>query len=199
MGSEWKLPLELEAPRASTISAPLAPTNRCLHPPPIYLLASTLFLTTRGPIYLICLLSSSQVAKEPARPPLPESIVSSLRSAELYHTTYFPCTRLVNDETRVSTIKETINRLFMRASWRCSAGGRAVVILDDLDRLCPAETELQVGNENGRSRQISEAICSIVQQYCGRDSNVALLVTAQGKTLYIMLLLGATSFVRLLS
>ncbi|KAK4140315.1 P-loop containing nucleoside triphosphate hydrolase protein [Dichotomopilus funicola] len=110
-----------------------------------------------------------------------QSVVRTMRSSRLYHTTYFPCTKLVNDESRVATVKETLNRLFMAASWGARQGGKAVVILDDLDKLCPAETELQVGNENGRSRQISEAICSMVREYCGRDSNVALLATCQGK------------------
>ncbi|KAK0632414.1 P-loop containing nucleoside triphosphate hydrolase protein [Immersiella caudata] len=110
-----------------------------------------------------------------------QSVARSLRAGQLYHTTYFPCTKLVNDESRVSNVKETLARLFMSASWGARLGGKAVVILDDLDRLCPAETELQVGNENGRSRQISEAICSMARQYCGRDSNVVLLATCQGK------------------
>ncbi|KAK4132320.1 AAA-domain-containing protein, partial [Trichocladium antarcticum] len=110
-----------------------------------------------------------------------QSVVRALRTSQLYHTTYFPCTKLVNDESRINTVKETLTRLFMAASWGARLGGKAVVILDDLDRLCPAETELQVGNENGRSRQISEAICSMVRQYCGRDSNVVLLATCQGK------------------
>jgi peroxin-1 len=110
-----------------------------------------------------------------------QTVVRALRSSQLYHTTYFPCTKLVNDESRVATIKETLTRLFMAASWGARLGGRAIVILDDLDRLCPAETELQVGNDNARSRQVSEAICSMVRQYCGRDSNVVLLATCQGK------------------
>ncbi|KAI1486295.1 P-loop containing nucleoside triphosphate hydrolase protein [Biscogniauxia mediterranea] len=109
------------------------------------------------------------------------SLAQRLREEFLFHTTYFPCRKLVNDESRISTIKETLNRVFMGASWGARLGGKAVVILDDLDKLCPAETELQVGNDNGRSRQISETICSIVRQYCGRDSGVVLLATAQGK------------------
>jgi peroxin-1 len=110
-----------------------------------------------------------------------QSLAQALRQEYLFHTTYFPCRRLVNDESRISTIKETLNRVFMRASWGARLGGKALVILDDLDKLCPVETELQVGNDNGRSRQISETICSIVRQYCGRDSGVVLLTTAQGK------------------
>jgi peroxin-1 len=103
-----------------------------------------------------------------------------LRSEVLFHTTYFSCRKLVTDETRVSTIKETFTRIFMGASWGARLGGKAVVILDDLDKLCPVETELET-SENGRSRQISELICSVVKQYCGRDSGVVLLATAQAK------------------
>lgn len=110
-----------------------------------------------------------------------QSLAQTLRNEYLFHTTYFPCRKLVNDESRITTIKETLNRVFMNASWGARLGGQALVILDDLDKLCPVETELQVGNDNGRSRQISETICSIVRQYCGRDSGVVLLTTAQGK------------------
>lgn len=109
------------------------------------------------------------------------NLAHTLRQDYLVHTTYFACRRLVNDESRISTIKETLNRIFMTASWGARLGGRAIVILDDIDKLCPAETELQVGNDNGRSRQISELIGAIVRQYCGRDSGVVLLATAQGK------------------
>ncbi|KAJ6446233.1 peroxin-1 [Purpureocillium lavendulum] len=108
-------------------------------------------------------------------------LAEKLRQETLFYTVYFPCRKLVNDETRLSTIKETLNRIFMSASWGARLGGKALVVLDDLDRLCPVETELQVGNDNGRSRQISETIRSIVRQYCTRDSNVVLLATAEGK------------------
>lgn len=110
-----------------------------------------------------------------------KSLAHTLQRDYLFHTTYFPCRRLVNDESRVSSIKETLNRVFMGASWGARLGGKALVILDDLDKLCPAENELQVGNDNGRSRQISETISAIVRQYCTRASNVVLLTTAQGK------------------
>lgn len=113
-----------------------------------------------------------------------------MRQEELYHTTYLSCRKLATDETRVSTIKEALNRVFMNASWGARFGGHALVILDDVDRLCPVETELQVGGENGRSRQISELICSIVRQYCGADSGVVLLATAQGKEALNNVLVG---------
>lgn len=104
-----------------------------------------------------------------------------LRSETLFHTTYFSCRQMVTDETRISTIKETFARLFMSAAWGARLGGKSLVILDDLDKLCPVETELEVGSENGRSRQISEGVCAVVKQYCGRDSGIVLLATAQAK------------------
>ncbi|KAI1384926.1 AAA-domain-containing protein [Hypoxylon trugodes] len=110
-----------------------------------------------------------------------QSLAETLRGEFLFHTTYFPCRKLVNDESRISTIKETLNRVFMNASWGARLSGKAMVILDDLDKLCPVETELQVGNDNSRSRQVSETISSIVRQYCGHDRGVVLLATAQGK------------------
>jgi peroxin-1 len=108
-------------------------------------------------------------------------LAHQLRTEFLFNTIYFPCRKLVTDETRVATIKETLNRVFASAAWGARAGGNAVVVLDDLDSICPAETELQVGNENGRSRHISELIVSTIRKYCNMDSGVVLLVTAQGK------------------
>ncbi|KAL9044184.1 MAG: hypothetical protein Q9214_002661, partial [Letrouitia sp. 1 TL-2023] len=92
-----------------------------------------------------------------------------LRSTSLYHTQLFPCRKLNGSETRVPTIKEILTRVFMRASWGARSGGQSMIILDDLDRLCPAETELQT-SDNGRSRQISELICSLSRQHCRHGS-----------------------------
>ena len=103
-----------------------------------------------------------------------------LRMFDLFHISYFPCRKLMTDETRISAIKETLSRLFMAASWGTRLEGRALVILDDLDRLCPAETELQT-SDNGRSRQISEILCSLARQYCSFDSHVVILATSQAK------------------
>ncbi|GAB1211887.1 hypothetical protein ATERTT37_001011 [Aspergillus terreus] len=104
-----------------------------------------------------------------------------LRKEHLFNVKYFSCRKLVTDETRISNIKETLNRLFMSASWCARLGGQSLVILDDLDKLCPVETELQVGGDNGRSRQNSEVICSMVREYCSMNSSVVLLATAQSK------------------
>ncbi|KAK1532498.1 ATPase [Colletotrichum costaricense] len=109
------------------------------------------------------------------------SLAQELGKDLLFHTTYFPCRKLVNDETRIATIKDTLTQVFMSASWGARLGGKALVVLDDLDKLCPVETELQVGNDNGRSRQISEIIGSMVRQYCNVDTGVVLLAVAEGK------------------
>ncbi|KAH0290908.1 AAA-domain-containing protein, partial [Aureobasidium sp. EXF-3399] len=108
-------------------------------------------------------------------------LANRLRKERLYHITYFSCRTLVTDETRVSTIKENLQRIFGAGAWGARLGGRALVVLDDIDKLCPAETELQVGNDNGRSRQVSELLCSIARQHCSRDTGVVLLATAQAK------------------
>jgi len=111
---------------------------------------------------------------------LAELIGFRLRAQFLYHTTFFPCRKLVTDEIRISTIKETFDTLFMTAVWGTKLSGKALIILDDLDRLCPAETELQT-SDNGRSRQISELFCYMVKKYCRANSGVVILATAQGK------------------
>jgi len=103
-----------------------------------------------------------------------------LRSDNLYHTTYFSCSKLMTDETRISTIKDTLNRLLMSASWGTRLGGHAIVVLDDLDKLCPPETELQT-SDNGRSRQVSELLCSLTRRYCGAESNIVIIATAKAK------------------
>lgn len=112
---------------------------------------------------------------------LAQLLAHQLRNEDLFHTIYFGCKTLMTDETRVSTIKETLQRIFGSASWGARLGGRSLIVLDDLDKLCPVETELQVGGDNGRSRQISELLCSIARQHCSRDSGVVLLATAQAK------------------
>lgn len=180
LGSDWQLPIEFQAPlpRPSWLSD----SNSTAIPEaqgPLVGIDSLLqelqsHISQLSSVLLTGALGSGKTS-------VAQSIARFLRKDQLFHTTYFTCRDLVNDESRVSTIKETLNRVFMGASWGARLGGKALVILDDLDRLCPTETELQVGNENGRSRQISEAICSMVREYCGPGNSIALLATAQGK------------------
>ncbi|PSR82735.1 P-loop containing nucleoside triphosphate hydrolase protein [Coniella lustricola] len=180
LGSDWQLPIEIQAPIAPPSSL-LASNGHALpeDESPLVGIDSLLrdlksHLAQLSSVLLTGALGSGKTA-------VAKHVARFLRNEQLYHTTYFSCRTLVNDESRITTVKETLNRLFLNASWGARLGGKALVILDDLDRLCPAETELQVGNENGRSRQISEAICSMVRQYCGPGTSTALLATAQGK------------------
>ena len=108
-------------------------------------------------------------------------IAHQLRSHHLFHVVNFPCRKLVTGEMPVSAIKERFRQLFSSAAWSAREEQSAVVVLDDLDRLCPVETELQVGGENGRSRHVSENVVSIVRQHCSVESGVVLLATAQDR------------------
>ncbi|KAI5358452.1 putative AAA+ ATPase domain, ATPase, AAA-type, core, aspartate decarboxylase-like domain superfamily [Septoria linicola] len=107
-------------------------------------------------------------------------LAHQLRNEYLFNVIYFPCRTMVSDETRVKTIKDTLQRVFASASWGARIGGRSLVILDDLDKLCPVETELEQ-QSNVNSKQVSELLCSIVRQWCTRDSGVVMLATAQSK------------------
>ncbi|PFH58258.1 hypothetical protein XA68_13975 [Ophiocordyceps unilateralis] len=109
-----------------------------------------------------------------------KQLAKRLRQESLFYTIYFSCRNLAAEESSMSTIKETLGRIFMSAGWGARLGGQALVVLDDLDKLCPAETELEVGNDNGRSRQVSETIRSVTRRFCS-GGGVVLLVTAEGK------------------
>ncbi|RDL40034.1 putative peroxin-1 [Venustampulla echinocandica] len=181
MGSERKFTIEVQpaVPKPLSLSGgslgdPLPPTAPTLVGIDNLITQLQLHLSHMSSVLLTGALGSGKSS-------LAYLLAHRLRANTLFHTTYFSCRNLVNHETQVSAIKETFTRLFMDASWGARLGGKSLLILDDLDKLCPAETELEVGNDNGRSRQISEGVCSLVQQYCQRDSGVVLLATAQAK------------------
>ncbi|KAG8525322.1 uncharacterized protein KY384_008966 [Bacidia gigantensis] len=97
---------------------------------------------------------------------------------------------LVSEEARVSVIKETITRLLANAVWGTQLGGMALIVLDDLDKLCPAETELQTA-DNERSRHASELICSLIRDCCADRSKIVILATAQSKESLNSIIVGA--------
>ena len=183
LGSEAKLNFELQAeiptPSDSTSSAlpsddPLPDTVPQMVGIDSIISQSFTNLTKSSSVLLTGGLGAGKTA-------LAQLLGHRLRKEQLFNVKYFSCRKLVTDETRISNIKEVLNRIFMSASWCARLGGQAVVILDDLDKLCPAETELQVGGDNGRSRQNSEVICSMVREFCSMNSSVVLLATAQAK------------------
>ncbi|KAJ5172588.1 hypothetical protein N7492_005181 [Penicillium capsulatum] len=183
LGSEAKLNLEVQAEisKPSDTGSSALPTDDPLPETPPELVGidsiisqSLSSLTKSSSILLTGGLGAGKTA-------LAHLLAHRLRKDKLFNVKYFSCRKLVTDETRISNIKEVLNRLFMSASWCARLGGQAVVILDDLDKLCPVETELQVGGDNGRSRQNSEVICSMVREYCSMNSSVVLLATAQAK------------------
>ena len=116
-----------------------------------------------------------------------------LRLKQLFHITYFSCRQIATDEARISTVKETLSRLFVEALWGAQLGGKSLIILDDLDKLCPAETELQT-HDNSRSRQASELLCSFFRQYCSGNTSIALLATAQNKDSLNNIVIGMNVF-----
>ncbi|KAL8953872.1 MAG: hypothetical protein Q9222_000318, partial [Ikaeria aurantiellina] len=124
---------------------------------------------------------------------LAQSLGHRLRSQLQCFVAYLPCRKFTADELNISAIKHSIEKSFAGASWAVRLGGQSVVIMDDLDKVCSAETELQT-QDNGRSRQISELISNIVRQHCGKRSNVTLLATCQSKESLNSILIGANLF-----
>ncbi|KAL8944522.1 MAG: hypothetical protein Q9216_000432 [Gyalolechia sp. 2 TL-2023] len=124
---------------------------------------------------------------------LVQSTGCQLRSKLQYHVSYLPCHKLTVDEVRLSTVKDSVEQLFTTAAWAIRLGSQAIVILDDLDKLCPVVTEVQT-QDNNRSNQVSELLCSITRRYCAKASGVTLLATAQSQDSLNSLLVGANLF-----
>jgi len=181
LGSDRKFSIEVQTP----VPRPLALQNITIgeslpNVPPLLVGIDNLLIQLRSHLsHMSSVLLTGGLGS--GKSSVAQFLTHQLRTESLFHTTYFSCRTLVNDETRVSTIKDMLTRIFMGALWGARLGGKSVVILDDLDKLCPVETELEVGGANGRSRQISEGVCAVVKQYCTRDSGIVLLTTAQAK------------------
>lgn len=191
LGSERRFTVEVQAPINQPSSIAMKATDGDLLPLQALMLVGIDALIDQMKSHLSHMSSVLLTgAQGSGKSSLTHLLAHKLQSEMLFHTTYFSCRKLVTDETRVPEIKETFTRIFMGASWGARMGGKALVILDDLDKLCPVETELEVGSENGRSRQISEGVCAVVRQFCGRDSNVVLLATAQAKESLHNVLIG---------
>ncbi|KAK2000117.1 peroxisome biosynthesis protein-like protein (PAS1/Peroxin-1) [Colletotrichum falcatum] len=104
-----------------------------------------------------------------------------LRSGHFFHSTYLSCQNMSANEERIAAIKDTLEQSFLQAALSARLGGQAIVILDDIDKLCPVETELEVGGENARAKQMSEIVALAISRHCPLGSGVTLLATAQTK------------------
>ncbi|KAI1017747.1 hypothetical protein LB504_004000 [Fusarium proliferatum] len=104
-----------------------------------------------------------------------------LRSEQLFHSIYISCQKISANEERIANIRDTLEQPFLQAALSTRLGGRALVILDDVDKLCPVETELVVGGDNARSKQMSEMISSVIKRHSALGSGVVVLATAQTK------------------
>ncbi|CCG80832.1 putative Peroxisome biosynthesis protein [Taphrina deformans PYCC 5710] len=87
------------------------------------------------------------------------------------HVVIADCSKL--SEERVSTVKEALNRWFSEAAWY----EPSVIMIDDLDRLCPAEVEHA---DSTRARQLAEIFLSILRQFTSRHA-ISILATCQAK------------------
>ena len=94
---------------------------------------------------------------------------------------WISCRTVTAGESRIAAIKVILNNAFASAARSCRFGGCALIVLDDLDRLCPAETELQVGDNNYRSLQLAESFCLLMKKFCSVNTNIAILATAQSR------------------
>ena len=105
----------------------------------------------------------------------------ALQTDHFFHISIFHCRRLLADDIRVSTITDVLEKVFNGAVSGSRLGGRSVVVVDDLDMLCPAETELQVGGENGRARHLSELFASLTHHTKRAAGRTTVLITAHSK------------------
>lgn len=87
------------------------------------------------------------------------------------HVIVATCTKLA--EERVPSIKEALRQWFSMAAWY----EPSVIVLDDLDRMCPAEVEHA---DSTRARQIAEIFLSILRQFTERHA-IAVIASAQSK------------------
>lgn len=89
----------------------------------------------------------------------------------LIHTTFLSCGLL--GEKKISTLRDTIKKLFLEAAWFAPS----IVILDDIDKLIPAELEHVDSSNTIQLAEIFKQIAfSVVSQ-----RPVSILATAQSK------------------
>lgn len=93
-------------------------------------------------------------------------------------------------DERVAVVKENLTRWFSEATWMAGKSSRSILLLDDLDRLCAAESENQ---DNSRARQLSEVFIATVKKFTASKS-VVVLASCQAKESLHNLLVGSHIF-----
>lgn len=122
-------------------------------------------------------------------------VANRLRKGPYYYQVISPGSMSKFAEERVAVIKDEFTRWFMMARFAASLStggetggyGGAVVILDDLERVCKAESaDPGAVSDSGRARQIAEVVVGVMRRYCTDGTglaggNVVVLGACNGK------------------
>ncbi|KAI5795295.1 P-loop containing nucleoside triphosphate hydrolase protein, partial [Geopyxis carbonaria] len=127
------------------------------------------------------LLSSSSVlingAHGSGKSSIMRLVAKRLSGAPYYYRIIDPGSLSKIAEERAASTKESLNRWFSEATWMAGKTAHSVLLLDDLDRLCTAESENQ---DNSRVRQLSEVVVAIIKKFTANKS-VIVLASCQAK------------------
>lgn len=103
-------------------------------------------------------------------------ITQEFSSAPYFYKIIRPPPLVKFSDERIGTIKENLNKWLSEARWGAGTRG-AIVVLDDLDRVCVPEQE---GMDTARARQVAETFVAVVRKGL-EGGNVFLLASAVGK------------------
>ncbi|KAF8472814.1 hypothetical protein BDZ91DRAFT_775278 [Kalaharituber pfeilii] len=138
-------------------------------------------------------------------------VASRLRKGPYYYQVINPGPMGRFAEERVAVIKDEFTRWFMMARFAASLStggetggyGGAVVILDDLERVCKAESaEPGAVGDSGRARQIAEVVVGVMRRFAtdgtsrggSGGGNVVVLGACSGKENVHSWLVGGRGF-----
>ena len=98
-----------------------------------------------------------------------------------YHVIHLDCTIVFTSDARVAPMKAALDGIFANTRMIAQAGGSSLVIIDNLVSFCPAETELQVGHDNGQKRQTAELFSFAMRSHCSIGSGAVVLASASSR------------------
>jgi peroxin-1 len=117
-------------------------------------------------------------------------IARRLSGAPHYYRVVDPGSLSKIGEERIVTVKENLTRWFSEATWMAGKTSRSILLLDDIDRLCAAESENQ---DNSRIRQLSEVVVGLMKKFTVSKS-VIVLASCQAKESLHTLLVSSHVF-----